>query len=269
MADEGLAPRSSEGTGRYGGQGEVERGFRLHPQPTVTRYYQATLLDVPGSGAALSVVSVPQPADVAAELLLGASNRDEHWLLEQTARDLGVKDLRVIAPNVSDLLGAMLATRPDEVASYGGERGPIPWFEILGRDPDPLSTKDAFALGNYDPRLAQFVGRVAIEPLIPVESSPLGGVSLTALAKGAGTAAGGIALGMAAMSNPLILLCVPAGVIIMGGAKGIAQGLEEGLHARIVRMLTGQATPSLGHRPPNALKPAAPPDGEGNGGADA
>jgi hypothetical protein len=42
-----------------------------------------------------------------------------------------------------------------------------------------------------------------------------------------------------ASHDPVLLLGIPVGIVIVGGARGISAGLQEGLYRRIVKALTG------------------------------
>jgi hypothetical protein len=66
-------------------------------------------------------------------------------------------------------------------------------------------------------------------------------VSLGELVRNAGSAGTGVALGCVGFTeNPLLLVAVPVGVILLCATKGIARGLERGLEALIVRWLSGE-----------------------------
>lgn len=56
--------------------------------------------------------------------------------------------------------------------------------------------------------------------------------------KGFGVAAtAGAALGYVATGDPVVLLTVPAGIVLVGAAVGVAEGLAIGLRARVLRAL--------------------------------
>lgn len=85
----------------------------------------------------------------------------------------------------------------------------------------------------------QFSEYLTFAPIVPFEHSPLGGEALAKLltrASGAGIGAG-IGIMVAGGPTPLLLVTVPAGMIICGSAKGIADGLEEGLRHRVRRLM--------------------------------
>jgi hypothetical protein len=85
----------------------------------------------------------------------------------------------------------------------------------------------------------RFSEYVTFAPVVPFEHSPLGGEALAKLltrASGAGIGAG-IGIMVAGGPTPLLLITVPAGMIICGSAKGIADGLEEGLRYRVRHLM--------------------------------
>ena len=89
--------------------------------------------------------------------------------------------------------------------------------------------------------LLQFAEYIAHESSIPFEQSPLSGLSITQILKSPTTigAAGGFIL--TGMYGPVYLVMVPAGMIICAAAKGIGDGLSEGLKHKIVKAMTGKA----------------------------
>jgi hypothetical protein len=218
-------------------EAEAKESSRLPSAPTVARYYEATILDSPGSGAELKVISVPHTPDLVARSVL-SSLPAEHRLREPGfLRDFRIDML--LEPPV--LVDAILATRPDHSRSYRGALADheFPPPSLL----DPIFLKDAAnAIAARDPLLYRFASRAALEPIIPVESSPLSGASLVELVKSTGASA---ALGYFAVgADPLLLVTVPLGVILLGGATGIAEGLKAGLAVRIASWLGG--TPDQG-----------------------
>lgn len=217
------------------GMEQSKPAIPLPPVPTVPRYYQVTLLDVPGSGGEFSAIFVPHTPDyTAAAVLEDPYLRYPPYLTElQTGMS--------IDPPL--LVSAILATRPDHSRWYGGgikdvSDDPVAREHAIGF-PDALpGGLDRTFLANVerfvaqrDPLLHRFASRVALEPVIPVESSPLSGTSLAELVKSMGSTA---VLGYLAMqTSPLLLITVPVGIIVMGGAQGIAEGLRQGLQFRI------------------------------------
>ncbi len=83
-----------------------------------------------------------------------------------------------------------------------------------------------------------FAVKVANRPLIPFERSPLTSEALADILKNSGMTVGA-ALGFyAGVGDPLLLfILVPAGIIICGAAKGIADALQEGLRDKILKSL--------------------------------
>src|SRR5262249_29369501 len=91
----------------------------------------------------------------------------------------------------------------------------------------------------------RFAEKVSFEPLIPFEGSPLTSESLAKLATTATGAGFGAFVGFVAFgSGPLLLITVPAGMVICGAAKGIAQALEDGLRDRLLRWIKGEKEPT-------------------------
>jgi len=62
-----------------------------------------------------------------------------------------------------------------------------------------------------------------------------------ALAGRAGSA--GVGLGwLATGGSPVVVLYLSVGLVLVGAATGIARGLQEGLHVKLVRWLTGEGS---------------------------
>jgi hypothetical protein len=229
----------------------TESSLPLPPAPSLSRYYEATVLDLPGTGAELKAVSVPHTADIVAEGVLSVRDYRPDYL----PRPGFLHDFRVSFSFQRDrLIEAILATRPDHSRWYQGEVSDADFR--LSTDIDRVIALDHQYIGQVgnvvrarDPRLYRFAARAALEPLIPVESSPVAGVSLAELVRstGASAALGYFALG----ADPLLLVTVPAGVILLGGAAGIAEGLKAGLAFRIASWL-GAAPNHDDPRPPEA-----------------
>lgn len=102
-----------------------------------------------------------------------------------------------------------------------------------------------------DPKLideyVNFAKELLSSSRIPIEESPLSGISLGELFSSASKASPtslGAMIGwiIAGHHTPLLLLSVPAGIILVRSAVGIAKGLEkgfeEGLHAQIKKLFT-------------------------------
>jgi hypothetical protein len=97
---------------------------------------------------------------------------------------------------------------------------------------------------KYD---VQFAEAVAFDRVVPIEESPLTAdvlVTLVTKATGAGLGAyvGFVAFGAA---SPFLLITVPAGMIICGAAKGVADALEKGLRDRLTALIRGKTPKSL------------------------
>jgi hypothetical protein len=78
------------------------------------------------------------------------------------------------------------------------------------------------------------------EDIIPFEQSPIGGVSLSALAKASGVAIGsyvGIVMGN---GTPYLLLTVPAGIIVCSIAAGAGRALEKIVEKKVAEMMEGR-----------------------------
>lgn len=105
------------------------------------------------------------------------------------------------------------------------------FFDLVRRN------SDAFA--HDHPELLAFAEHVTFRSVIPFEHSPLGPDALgSILASGSGIGIGaGVGFMVAGGPTPLLLITVPAGMIICGSAKGVAEGLSEGLRYRIRRLM--------------------------------
>src|SRR6266496_4248620 len=89
---------------------QTETAVGLPPAPTVARYYEATFLDLPGSGAELKVVSVPHTPDSIAESVLRVRDYNADYIpppgfLREFRTSFSFQPPRLIE--------AILATRPD------------------------------------------------------------------------------------------------------------------------------------------------------------
>jgi hypothetical protein len=104
----------------------------------------------------------------------------------------------------------------------------------LGRFPDFPWTLEVWASGRRrrGEGPSTFAQHIAYEPVIPFESSPLRGASLAQLLTAGGTAAGG-AVGYVE-GHIVMILVVPAGIIIAGAARGVADALHIGIRAKLL-----------------------------------
>jgi hypothetical protein len=81
-----------------------------------------------------------------------------------------------------------------------------------------------------------------------VENSPPEAVPFSVLLRNASTAVVGTYIGVRiAGSNPvLMLLTVPAGLLVVGSAMGVAKALEKGLNKRVLRLLINDSDSAAG-----------------------
>jgi hypothetical protein len=217
----------------------------LPAAPSVPRYYETTLFDVPGSGVELRAISLPQPPHLAARWQLsGGSDKPD---LERIASDLGISRFEPVA--ASDLPLALLAT----------QRPPTQGRQLriskeVGEGPTRFTSASSLAWARREvkteARAGYFCSKVALEALIPIEESAPRGRSLASLAEQAGSAGLGVGYFVAG-GSPVVVVYVAAGLVVVGAASGIARGLQEGLHVKLVRWLTGES-------PRKELEPAAP-----------
>lgn len=115
----------------------------------------------------------------------------------------------------------------------------------LGRYPDFPWVLDVPGVGE-GPRgrgPSGFAQHLTSSPVVPVESSPLGGKSLAELVTATGSV--GAAVGCYASGDPLVLLVVPAGIVVCGAAHGVVEGLRP--RRRRLR-LSGSFTPRRSSR---------------------
>ena len=102
-----------------------------------------------------------------------------------------------------------------------------------------LDTLPKFAdfVRSVDEDLFLFAVRLAYEPLIPVERSPLTAISLAKLCGEVGVSAGICDLGGA--HGWVLLVLAPTMLVVLRGANGLGRALEEVVHRRVVSLLTG------------------------------
>lgn len=87
----------------------------------------------------------------------------------------------------------------------------------------------------------RFAEIVVFDDVVPIEQSPLKAEALvTLVTKATGAGLGAFAGFVAFGDSPLLLITVPAGMIICGAAKGIADALESGLRDRLFELLKGK-----------------------------
>jgi hypothetical protein len=95
--------------------------------------------------------------------------------------------------------------------------------------------EEGFALGEA------YVRFLVSEAQIPWTESPLTGQTVASLwnkGTGAGAGSGALAGLLAVGHGPLLLLSVPGGMVIGGAAFGISTALEQGLHERVLRLIS-------------------------------
>jgi hypothetical protein len=84
------------------------------------------------------------------------------------------------------------------------------------------------------------VNELVREAIVPTEQSPLQGTPLSELVGHASAGSVGAVLGyQAAPHSPLLLITVPAGIVLVGAAKGLGAGLNAGLRGLVERQLLG------------------------------
>lgn len=87
----------------------------------------------------------------------------------------------------------------------------------------------------------EFAEQLAFACDIPFENSPLSGETLIKLVtKATGAGIGAFAGFVAFGTSPFLLIMVPAGMVLCGAAKGIAEALESGLRERLTDWLKGK-----------------------------
>jgi hypothetical protein len=104
---------------------------------------------------------------------------------------------------------------------------------------EPVTDTDRLlrqALGQ--PSLEDDFVEILTEPCIAIEHSPLELTNLFSQLKGATGVAIGAYVGLQVTSGPLLLVTVPLGMIIIGGASGVGAALEAGLRMSIVELIS-------------------------------
>jgi hypothetical protein len=98
--------------------------------------------------------------------------------------------------------------------------------------------KSSYQPSKNDVRFAELM---SFERLIPFAESPLELESLTKLATTAGGAGLGAYIGFVVFgASPLLFIGVPAGIILCCAARGVGQGLEEGLRDKVREWIKGK-----------------------------
>lgn len=195
------------------------------------QFYETTIHNRDG-GRAFSFVSVPRRS---------LANR---VLQDVDAADVaGVLGLR--EPRYGD--AGAINVRPVEAWSL-----PFLIDATLGRfepfDLDEPFLSERFALRGLPRRgPSPFAQYLVYSPVVPIESSPLGGKALSDLAT-AGSGIGG-ALGAYATGEPLLLLTIPGGIVLCAAARGISDALRIGLRARLLDLMGVEDPESNGPSP--------------------
>jgi hypothetical protein len=192
---------------------EVENGKR---EGNVVPQLYETELEHPGTGHAVRFLTVPARS-VAERAIL---SEPEALMAELELRPLGDP---LHASEVPYAVASVLL-RDDAVQALEH------FYLVRNRLP-------AF-MGDH-PQVLEFSEYVSFARVVPFEHSPLGGEALgNLLASGSGAGIGaGIGFIVAGGPTPLLFVTVPAGMIICGSAKGIADGLGEGLRYRVRRLM--------------------------------
>ena len=105
---------------------------------------------------------------------------------------------------------------------------------------------------------SDFAQYLAYAPVIPFESSPLANRSLAEiLTTSGGTATA--AAGYYATGDLLVVLAVPVGIIVLGAAQGVSEGLRIGLRSKVLAFM-GVEDPDRheGGGPPETPPPTPP-----------
>jgi hypothetical protein len=99
--------------------------------------------------------------------------------------------------------------------------------------------------------LVQFVEQAVFTNVVPFEESPLDLTSIATLIKQATGVGLGAYVGflVAGGPTPLLFLTVPAGMLIVGTAAGVAKALEVGLNYRLLRLM---GVPTREQEPPSS-----------------
>jgi hypothetical protein len=227
----------------------AERGAR----PQLTRWYESSTLD-PATGAGFRILVLPRRPEELAYQELGLVSPDVKaaWA---DAVDLETDPQLDVHPR--QLLDALLVTGPDHAPTYEGD---LRRSETILQG-DSLTASSVAVFGAFaadrDPALAAFTARVATEAIVPIEESAPRGVSLHHLMGGVGANAV-LAYGVSTR-DAVLIISVPVAIVIIGGARGVAAGLQEGLYRRIVKALTGK-DPGL-QPPPKVVNQPRPPRG--------
>jgi hypothetical protein len=101
-----------------------------------------------------------------------------------------------------------------------------------------MAPSESYQPSKDDVRFAELM---SFERLIPFEESPLELESLAKLATTASGAGLGAYIGFVVFgASPLLFIAVPAGIVLCCAARGVGQGLEEGLRDKVREWLQGK-----------------------------
>jgi PASTA domain len=101
-----------------------------------------------------------------------------------------------------------------------------------------MEPQKSYQLSENDLRFAELM---SFERIIPFEESPLELESLAKLATTASGAGLGAYIGFVVFgTSPLLFIAVPAGIVLCCAARGLGQGLEEGLRVKVREWLKGK-----------------------------
>jgi hypothetical protein len=191
----------------------METGVR--EESAVPQIYE-TELENPETGHAVRFLTIP-----------GRSLADRA-ILNEPERLMGELDLRPLGEplRASEVPYAVASILLREDAEQALEH----FYLVRSRLPDFIADH---------PQVLEFSEYVSFARIVPFEQSPLAGEALgDLLASGSGVGIGaGIGIMVAGGPTPLLFLTVPAGIIICGSAKGIADGMAEGLRYHVRRLM--------------------------------
>lgn len=152
---------------------------------------------------------------------------------ENLIGQLGLHPIKQLRPeDITTVLSAILAYAPHlhgKIVDTSFEAQRQFDLDKIIENPDSL---------NLPKGDKEFISYLVDESIVPMEQSPLSTVSLQNLGKASGITIGAYMGFVVAGSTPLLFITVPAGMILCGASYGIAFGLQEGLKARITRLIS-------------------------------
>jgi hypothetical protein len=175
----------------------------------LAQVFSTTLSDRAG-GAQLGFITVPSRS---------WDNPPSPPLAESVVRSLELSNVRSIQSEfeIVELFHRALSAEYDYFDAAHGTPGPAAASRLLN----------------------QFVEQAVFTDVVPFEESPLELTSIAALIKQATGVGLGAYVGflVAGGPTPLLFLTIPAGMVIMGTASGVAKALEVGLNYRLLRLM--------------------------------